>query len=133
MLGGGRGAGIWVGRGVCAVSCATGLSPNTIRKGLELSGREVDAEAASNSRLREVGGGRKRRNDPDPVALDRQSTTQSVAGIAAPFGCETKIGTMIDGTLRVPGMRRSTSWPKSISPVTTQQRPHRHALEKKPC
>ena len=45
--------------GVRAVSCATGLSPNTIRKGLaELSGREVDAEAALGSRLRRVGGDR---------------------------------------------------------------------------
>ena len=58
--------------GVRAVSSATGLSPNTIRKGLaELSGREVETEAALGSRMRRVGGGRKRRADTDPDLLER--------------------------------------------------------------
>lgn len=61
--------------GVSAVSAATGMSPNTIRKGLaELTAREVDPDAEVTSRLRKVGGGRKRLTETDPelsVELDR--------------------------------------------------------------
>jgi hypothetical protein len=53
--------------GVSAVSAATGMSPNTIRKGLaELTTREVDPDAEVTLRLRKVGGGRKRLTETDP-------------------------------------------------------------------
>ena len=61
--------------GVSAVSDATGISPNTIRKGLiELAARQATPEAAVTSRVRKVGGGRKRLTQTDPElsdALDR--------------------------------------------------------------
>ena len=61
--------------GVSAVSDATGMSPNTIRKGLaELVARESDPAAEVSARLRKPGGGRKRLTETDPqlsVALDR--------------------------------------------------------------
>ncbi len=61
--------------GVSAVSGATGMSPNTIRKGLvELAQRDADPEAAVTSRLRKPGGGRKSLTETDPQlseALDR--------------------------------------------------------------
>lgn len=53
--------------GVSAVSGATGMSPNTIRKGLvELAGRDADPEAEVTSRLRKPGGGRKPLTETDP-------------------------------------------------------------------
>ena len=53
--------------GVSAVSEATGMSPNTIRKGLtELSARESAPIAGVSSRLRRAGGGRKRLTETDP-------------------------------------------------------------------
>lgn len=46
--------------GVRAVSWATGMSPNTIRRGLaELAEREADPQAPVDSRIRRPGGGRK--------------------------------------------------------------------------
>src|SRR6516165_10942416 len=61
--------------GVRAVSVATGMSPNTIRKGLlELSAREAAPNTPLGSRLRRKGGGRKRSTDKDPelcAALER--------------------------------------------------------------
>ena len=61
--------------GVSAVSDATGMSPNTIRKGLsELAARQADPAAEVTSRLRKAGGGRKRLTETDPElreALDR--------------------------------------------------------------
>ena len=61
--------------GVSAVSDATGMSPNTIRKGLiELASRESDPDGEVSSRLRQAGGGRKRLTENDPqlsVELDR--------------------------------------------------------------
>jgi hypothetical protein len=61
--------------GVRAVSCATGMSPNTIKKGMaELALREVVPEPLLSARLREPGGGRKRAVDADPelsAALER--------------------------------------------------------------
>ena len=45
--------------GVSAVSDATGMSPNTIRKGLaELADRQADPLAEVTTRLRKAGGGR---------------------------------------------------------------------------
>lgn len=53
--------------GVRAVSGATGMSPNTIRKGLaELALRDAHPKAAVASNLRRKGAGRKRRADADP-------------------------------------------------------------------
>lgn len=53
--------------GVRAVCRATGLSPNTIRKGLvELSSPKGDVEAARSARVRKPGAGRKRRTETDP-------------------------------------------------------------------
>jgi hypothetical protein len=53
--------------GVRAVSRATGLSPNTISKGLtELESRAADPKAPRPSRLRQPGAGRKRATDADP-------------------------------------------------------------------
>ena len=53
--------------GVSAVSDATGMSPNTIRKGLgELEVRQSDPDAEVTSRLRKAGGGRKRLSETDP-------------------------------------------------------------------
>jgi hypothetical protein len=61
--------------GVRAVSRATGLSPNTIAKGvLELGAREADPLAVRESRLRKPGAGRKRATVADPglaAALER--------------------------------------------------------------
>ena len=60
--------------GVNAVSDATGMSPNTIRKGLVgLAAREGDVDSEVSSRLRRPGGGRKRLTETDPqlgVELD---------------------------------------------------------------
>jgi Rhodopirellula transposase DDE domain len=56
--------------GVAAVSQATGMSPNTIRKGLaELVVREKNPQAPVDARLRKEGGGRKRRSEADPGLL----------------------------------------------------------------
>ena len=61
--------------GVSAVSDATGMSPNTIRKGLvELATREGEPDSEVSSRLRKPGGGRKRLTETDPqlsAELDR--------------------------------------------------------------
>jgi hypothetical protein len=61
--------------GVSAVSDATGMSVNTIRKGLsELDAGEVFASVEVSTRLRRPGGGRKRLIETDPalgVELDR--------------------------------------------------------------
>jgi Rhodopirellula transposase DDE domain len=61
--------------GVSAVGAATGMSPNTIRKGLaELAARESDPDSEVSSRLRKPGGGRKRLTETDPqlsIELDR--------------------------------------------------------------
>jgi hypothetical protein len=56
--------------GVSAVSEATGMSPNTVRKGLaELAFREAHPEAEATSRLRAPGGGRKRLTEADPELM----------------------------------------------------------------
>ena len=53
--------------GVSAVSDATGMSPNTIRKGLaELQAKQANPDAEVTSRLRKAGGGRKRLSETDP-------------------------------------------------------------------
>ena len=53
--------------GVSAVSDATGMSPNTIRRGLaELQVRDADPLSEVTSRLRKAGGGRKRLTETDP-------------------------------------------------------------------
>ena len=61
--------------GIRAVSRATGLSPNTIAKGLaELESHEADPSVARSGRLRKSGAGRKRATDADPglaAALER--------------------------------------------------------------
>jgi hypothetical protein len=61
--------------GVSAVSNATGMSPNTIRKGLaELEARDAAPDSEVSLRLRKPGGGRKRLTESDPqlsVELDR--------------------------------------------------------------
>jgi DDE family transposase len=61
--------------GIRAVSTATGLSPNTIAKGLEeLEAQQIDTSATRGSRLRKPGGGRKSATDADPglaSALER--------------------------------------------------------------
>lgn len=61
--------------GVTAVSHATGLSIDTIRKGIaELSLRETEPEAVVEARLRSAGGGRQRLDEQDPelvLALER--------------------------------------------------------------
>jgi hypothetical protein len=61
--------------GVCAVGHATGMSRNTIRRGLaELEAREADPETPIEIRLRKAGAGRKRVTEVDPdlvAALER--------------------------------------------------------------
>jgi hypothetical protein len=61
--------------GVSAVSSATGMSRNTIRKGLaELAARKKNPRAPVDARIRQKGGGRKRLSETDPglaQALDR--------------------------------------------------------------
>jgi hypothetical protein len=53
--------------GLQAVSVATGMSPNTIRKGLiELTAREEHPGEPIETRLRQAGGGRKRSTETDP-------------------------------------------------------------------
>lgn len=57
--------------GVSAVSTATGISRNTIRKGLtELAVRKKRPKAKVESRLRRKGGGRKRLTESDPGLSD---------------------------------------------------------------
>jgi transposase len=57
--------------GIQAVSQATGLSPNTIRKGeVELAARRKKPHAPLPTRLRRVGGGRKRKTVSDPELLE---------------------------------------------------------------
>jgi hypothetical protein len=57
--------------GIRAVSRATGLSPNTIAKGLvELETRATGPAAARTERLRKPGAGRKRATDADPGLAD---------------------------------------------------------------
>jgi hypothetical protein len=69
--------------GVSAVSSATGMSRNTIRKGLaELAARKKNPRAPVDARTRQKGGGRKRLSETDPglaQALDRlvEPTTRS--------------------------------------------------------
>ncbi|MGH8656853.1 MAG: ISAzo13 family transposase, partial [Gammaproteobacteria bacterium] len=64
-------AGAYGWGGIRAVSRATGLSANTIRKGsAELSSPERDGEVALSPRLRSAGGGRKRRTETDPELLE---------------------------------------------------------------
>jgi transposase len=61
--------------GLAAVRSATGLSTNTIRKGMaELAARQADPQARVEKRLRREGGGRKRLDEVSPsvrAALDR--------------------------------------------------------------
>jgi hypothetical protein len=61
--------------GVSAVSSATGMSRNTIRKGsAELAARKKNPRAPIDTRIRQKGGGRKRLTETDPglaQALDR--------------------------------------------------------------
>lgn len=53
--------------GVRAVSAATGIAANTIRKGvLELEARRRDPSSVSQTRIRRPGGGRKRHTDANP-------------------------------------------------------------------
>ena len=53
--------------GVRAVSGATGMSPNTVRKGwAELEAREENPEAPLDAHVRRKGGGRKQRTEADP-------------------------------------------------------------------
>jgi transposase len=53
--------------GLSAVSSATGMSRNTIRKGLvELAARKKNPRAPVDARLRKEGGGRKRLTETDP-------------------------------------------------------------------
>ena len=53
--------------GLHAVSAAIRMSPNTIRKGMyELAAREKNPGEAISSRLRKLGGGRKRSSENDP-------------------------------------------------------------------
>jgi transposase len=57
--------------GVRAVSAATGMSPNTIQRGLdELAEREANPDMAIVTRVRQVGGGRKQQTELDPGLLD---------------------------------------------------------------
>ncbi|HMB08161.1 MAG TPA: ISAzo13 family transposase [Isosphaeraceae bacterium] len=56
--------------GIRAVSSATGLSPNTIRRGLaELARRDASSDEPIPARLRRPGGGPKRRTETDPDLL----------------------------------------------------------------
>jgi Rhodopirellula transposase DDE domain len=56
--------------GVRAVSTATGMSPNTIRKGLaELAIRDENPDAPVESRVRGKGAGRKKSTEADPELL----------------------------------------------------------------
>src|ERR1700693_1871653 len=61
--------------GMRAVSSSTGMSPNTLRKGLhELWARETDPHGHASARLRTAGGGRKRQTEVDAglqAALER--------------------------------------------------------------
>jgi hypothetical protein len=57
--------------GLSALSSATGMSRNTIRKGLlEVAERKKNPRAVVSSRLRKEGGGRKRLTQSDPGLLD---------------------------------------------------------------
>jgi Rhodopirellula transposase DDE domain len=57
--------------GIQAVSQATGMSPTTIPRGLdELRARGDSLDESVPSRIRQVGGGRKRRTDADPELME---------------------------------------------------------------
>lgn len=57
--------------GMSAVSEATGMSRNTIRKGVaEIAARKKKPKAAVSTRLRKAGGGRKRLSESDPQLLE---------------------------------------------------------------
>ena len=61
--------------GVSAVSDATGMSPNTIRKGLaELTSREGEFDAEVSPRLRKPGGGRKRLTETDLKEMEHSES-----------------------------------------------------------
>jgi len=58
--------------GTQAIRAATGMSANTVRRGLqELSEREAHPEIAASDRIRRDGGGRKRQTERDPALLGR--------------------------------------------------------------
>jgi hypothetical protein len=58
--------------GTQAIRAATGMSANTVRRGLqELSEREAHPEIAVSDRIRREGGGRKRQTERDPALLGR--------------------------------------------------------------
>ena len=57
--------------GIRAVSAAIAMSPNTIRRGMaELAARERDPDVGTPTRIRRVGGGRKRQTEVDPELLE---------------------------------------------------------------
>ena len=80
--------------GVSAVSEATGMSPNTIRKGMtELSATEAAPDVEVSARLRKSGGGRKRLTETDPQLreeLDRlvAPSTRGDPGSALRWTCK---------------------------------------------
>ena len=54
--------------GLRMVSAATGMSPTTIRKGIdELVERDANPDAVVESRIRKAGGGRKKKTESDPA------------------------------------------------------------------
>lgn len=66
--------------GTRAVSAVTGMSPNTIRKGLaELAARKKNPRALLETRLRRSGAGRKRHTETDPQLLE------SLEGLVEPL------------------------------------------------
>jgi transposase len=93
--------------GVRAVSRATGMSPNTIARGLaELEAREIDPEAPVESRLRKPGGGRKRATEADPelaTALERLVDPVTRGDPTSPLRWTCKSTTQLASELRRQG------------------------------
>jgi hypothetical protein len=72
--------------GMSAVSEATGMSRNTIRKGIaEIAARKKKPKAAVSTRLRKPGGGRKRLSETDPGLLEALETLVEPASRGDPM------------------------------------------------
>ena len=72
--------------GLSAVSSATGMSRNTIRKGLtELAVRKKNPKVVVGSRLRNKGGGRKRLTETDPGLMQALEQLVEPMGLGDPM------------------------------------------------
>jgi DDE family transposase len=99
--------------GIRAISTATGMSANTVRRGLhELAERAAHPGVAVSTRIRREGGGRKRQTelDPDlPVALERLIEPATRGDPESPLRWTCKSTTRLADELTTEGHRVSAS------------------------